>query len=1065
MWIVRLALRRPYTVAVGAILIFLLGALSIRSMIVDIFPNIDIPVVNVIWSYSGMSAEDIERRIVFISERSISTTTNGIAKIESQSMPGVGILRIYFEQGSDIGSAVAQISAISSTILRILPPGMSPPIIIPFNAANLPVVQMTLSSDTLSEEKIFDYALNFIRIKLFTIPGLAVPAPDGGRFRQINIDIDPARLSARGLSPVDVVNALQASDLILPAGLSRIGEQEYYITLNSTPASVEEFNQVPIKIVNNAPVTIGDVAKATDGSGDQTNIVRINGKRSAFLNILKKGDASTLDVVNSVKALLPELQANAPKGLDIKLDFDQSIFVKSAIQNVVLEALIATLLVSLMVLLFLSSWRSTIVVCTSIPLAILSSIVALKITGNTLNIMTLGGLSLAVGMLVDDATVEVENIHRNRNLGQPLVSAILTSAHQVALPAIMATLSICIVFFPVSLLTGPARFLFTPMALAVVFAMLASYILSRTLVPQLSRTLMGKEEVNHHNKFTQVFDKFQSAYENVLALFLSYRAFVLWVSLGLLAITCSLVFFIGFDFFPQTDTGLMKLHFRAPPGTRIERTEALVAQLEERIRQVIPASELETITSEVGAPFTYNIAFARTDSIASQDADVLIGLKEGHAASEIYMRALRKDLAAHFPGSTIYFQPADIVSQVLNFGLSAPIDIQFEGFNIEATYALAKKLKDEISLIPGIVDVNIKQDFNAPALDIRVDRTRAAEFGLTQRDVANAVLISLTGNGQVSPTYYLDPKNNVNYTVAAKLPLRAIQSLDDILATSVTAGAANTQPSTTSLSPTGAPSVLSQRLGNVATVSTSVVTNGIRHRNVQRLVNMSANVEGRDLGSAVKEVQQKIDALGALPPATSITIRGQNEVMNESFSKLGAGMILALLLVYLLMVVFFQSWLDPFIVLVAVPGAFVGILWMLALTGTTLNVESLMGSIMTIGIAASNSILLVSFANEARVNEGMTALEAALHAGRTRLRPVLMTALAMILGMAPAALALGEGGEQIAPLGRAVIGGLLVATIVTLFIVPIIYSLLRKELPVKHLLDERLEQEENQGVA
>jgi len=1062
MWIVRLALRRPYTVAVGALLIFLLGALSLRSMLIDIFPVVDIPVVNVIWSYGGMSAEDMERRVVLIAERSYSSTVSGITSVESQSIPGTGIIRLYFEPGTEIGAAIAQVSATSATLLRIFPPGFTAPVVMPYNAANVPVVQLTLSSESMSESEIFDYALQFLRVQLFSVPGVSIPAPNGGRQRQINVEIDKDKLTARGLSPQDVVSALQLSDTILPAGSARLGSRDYDISLNSIPLKVEEFNALPIKIVNNALVTIGDVANASDGGAIQSNLVRINGRRSAFVNIMKKTDASTLDVINSVKALLPKIRATAPKGLDIKLDYDQSVFVKAAIFNVVLEALVATLLVSLMLLLFLGSWRSTIVVCTSIPLAILCSIIGLKLTGNSINIMTLGGLSLAVGMLVDDATVEVENIHRNLDLGTPLVPSILKSAHQVALPAIMATLAICIVFFPVGLLTGPARFLFTPMALAVVFAMLASYLLSRTLVPQLSRALMANEHLNHQNRFMRAFDKVQSAYERALDAVLHQRALVLWVALILVIITGVLSLFVGLDFFPQTDTGLMKLHFRAPPGTRLENTEALVAKIEDRIRAIIPERDLQTITAEVGLPIFYNLAFSRTDSMSAQDADVTIGLKDGHAPTEKYVKALREDLNRNLPGSLIYFQPADIISQVLNFGLSAPIDIQFEGNKTDFTLGLAKKLKDEISLIPGVVDVAIKQAFDAPVLHIEVDRTRAARLGVNQRDITNSVLISLSSNGSVAPVYYLNPQNNVNYTVSTRSPLRDLNTIDDVLALPVSSNTINLTPQLVTPSLTDVPNPDTQRLGNMAKVSTAVQAYGIRHRNVQRYIDMSAGIEGRDLGSVVSDIQEKIDALGKLPPGVSITVRGQNEVMKESFTKLGLGIILALILVYLLMVVLFQSWLDPFIVLVAVPGAFVGIVWMMALTGTTFNVESLMGSIMAIGIAASNSILLVSFANDARVDHGFSSIEAALHAGKTRLRPVLMTALAMVLGMLPSALNLGEGGEQIAPLGRAVIGGLLIATVVTLFIVPVIYSLLRKELPSKHLLDQRLDQEEAQ---
>jgi multidrug efflux pump subunit AcrB len=1072
MWIVRLALRRPFTIAVAAILIFMMGFFALSSMLVDIFPVIDIPVVSVIWNYPGLTATDMERRVVILSERAYSTTVNGISKIESKSITGIGLLRLYFQPGSDIGSAVAQIAAVSSTALRSMPPGMQPPVVFPFNASNVPVAQMTIFSDTIPEEKLFDYSLNFIRIKLFTIPGLSIPAPYGGKTRQINIDVNPSALNGKGLSPNDVVDALQASNIILPAGTSRIGNFEYNVILNSSPEKVEEFNDIPIKVVNGATVTIGDVAKISDSFVDQTNLVRVNGKRATYLNILKKSDASTLTILDKVKKMLPEIQKMAPKGLNLRLDFDQSIFVQSSINSVLREAVVSSILVSIMILLFLGSWRSVIVVCTSIPLAIFSAIIGLKLTGNSINIMTLGGLSLAIGMLVDDATVEVENIHRNRNLGLPLTKAILTGASQIALPAIMATLAICIVFFPVVLLQGPARFLFIPMALSVVFSMLASYVLSRTLVPLLSRMLMKDEKHGVHALdmfpwFTRFFDKLQDRYTKILQLFLANRTFVLWVCLGLVGITFIIPFVVGRDFFPSTDTGLMKLHFRAPSGTRIEETEKLVAQVEDKIKEIIPAKELITINSMVDVPISYNLGFVPTDNVASMDAEISVALAEGHHPTVGYMRKIREAVNLLFPGSTAYFQPADIVNQVLNFGVSAPIDIQFEFSDVQKSYDLAQQLLVQLKGIPGLVDLAIPQVFDYPTLNLDVDRVRASQLGITQRDVANNMLVSLSSSSLVYPSYFLNPKNNVNYTVAVKVPLEQLATVNDLLSTTITPDSQNRL-----LQSDGAPNLsqvpgaTAQRLGNLINMRTTNTLNNISHVNVQRTLDILGSAEDRDLGSVLSDIQKKINQL-KVPEGMRINIRGQGEVMNEAFHRLGLGLVVSIILVYLLMVVLFQTWIDPFIVMVAIPGALTGILWTLLITNTTINVVSFMGSIMAVGIAASNSILLVSFANDLRVEKGVDALEAALEAGKTRIRPVLMTALAMILGMFPTALALGEGGEQNAPLGRVVIGGLLVATVVTLFVVPIVYSLLRVSVPTKHLLDEQIEKEEaepNEGL-
>ena len=1082
MWIVRLALRRPYTVAVMALLIMIMGALSARTMLIDIFPVIDIPVVIVVWSYNGLSASEMEKKVTFLSERSISTTVNGVDKIESQSIPGISLLKIYFQPGTDIGAAIAQMSAVSNTALRSMPPGMTPPTILQYNASNVPVAQITLSSKTLSEDKIFDYALNFIRLRLFTIPGLSTPAPFGGKFRQIIVDIDPQALAGKGLSTVDVLTALQASNLIIPAGTARMGQTEYNVQLNSSPESVKQFENIPIKVINGQVILIGDVAKVSDAFGIQNNIVRVNQARASYLTILKKSTASTLVVVEAAKAMIPSIKESAPEGLDLQVDFDQSIFVKSSIRNVLYEAGIAAILVSCMILFFLGSWRSVIIVCTSIPLSILISIIWLKLTGNTLNIMTLGGLSLAVGMLVDDATVEIENIHRNRHLGKPLTVAILDGANEIATPALVATLAICIVFFPVVLLTGPAQFLFTPMALSVVIAMMASYLLSRTLVPVLARMLMASEHLDEDGhtiagpgffsrlghgfnvKRDKWFNGFTEAYGSVLKVLLAHRTTSLTIAMLMFVMSMFLIPVIGTDFFPPTDAGMMKLHFRAPSGTRIEETEKLVDAAETRIKKIIPAAELNAINDMIGVPISFNLAFVNTDNASGMDADILISLQKGHKPTVGYMKKIRKELNDHFPGCTVYFQSPDIVSQVLNFGLSAPVDIQIQYGDYNKSYEYARKIRDQIKVIPGVEDVAIKQVLDYPTLNLDVDRIRAAQLGLTQRDVANDILVSLSSSSQISPSYYINPVNSVNYPVNVQVPYQLIHSTKDLMATPITP--TNVQlVSNPTAGPLDQPTAPTQTLGNIAKLTTGTQFNQFNHYTVQRVMDISANIESRDLGSTSADIQKKIDSLGKLPAGMRIDVRGQNEVMNSSFQTLGWGLLLAIALVYMLMVVLFQSWLDPFIIMLALPGAFMGILWMLVLTGTTLNVESLMGSIVAVGIAVSNSILLVSFANDIRALKGLNSIEGALLAGKTRLRPVLMTAIAMILGMVPMAIGGGEGGEQNAPLSRAVIGGLLMATVFTLFVVPVFYSVLRRGMPSSMGLDERFEAEASGAMA
>ena len=1074
MWIVRLALRRPYTVAVMSLLILVLGGLSLSRMIVDIFPGINIPVVIVVWNYPGLSPEDMERRVVLISERAYSTTVNGIQRIESESTPGIGLLKVYFHPGSDLGTAIAQISSVSSTILRIAPPGMQPPVIAQFSATNVPVAQVTVSSKTLPEEQIFDYGLNFIRVRLFTIPGLSTPAPFGGKNRQIMVDIDPAALTARGLSPADVVAALQASSVIIPAGTARIGPTEYNVLLNSSPRLLDQFNRLPVRVVAGVPVYLGDVAKISDSFATQTNIVRVNGKRATYLAILKHADASTLAVVDATRNALPGIKEVAPHGLELKIDFDQSVFVRGAIEGVVREAVLASILVSLMILIFLGSWRNVAVVSTSIPLSIFTAIICLNLAGETINIMTLGGLALAIGMLVDDATVAVENIHRNHDLGKPLTVAVTEGSAQIAVPAIVSTLSICIVFFPVVLLYGAAKYLFTPLAMAVVTAMLASYVLSRTLVPVLYRMLMkeripGKSDgVRPAGGFGAwrdgAYNRLREMYARTLRTVLGHRLYTLGVAGTVGLISLGLLAVVGMDFFPAVDTGMMKLHFRAPPGMRIEETEKMVERVEARIREIIPAEEIETINDMIGVPTFYNIAFVRTENIAGMDAEILISLKKGHKPTADYRRAIRRELPKSFPGSRFYFQSADIVTQVLNFGLTSPLDVQVEGADFNKSLAYALRMRDALAAIPGVADVHINQVLDYPALAVDVDRTQAALFGVSERDVATSTLIALSSSTLIAPSFFLNRENNVNYTVAVQIPtdrLRELAHLQVLPLTATSAGAL--LQSGAAPPPSQAPQSPALTLGGLASISHTMTAENITHYTVQRVLNVDADVEGRDLGSVARDIQKSIDAQKPLPPGMKITLRGQNDVMVQSFKSLALGLVLAIILVYLLMVVLFQSWIDPFIIMMAVPGALVGILWMLAVTGTTINVESLMGAIMAVGIATANSILVVSFANDLRAEKGLSPEDAVVEAGQTRLRPVIMTALAMILGMLPMALAMGEAGEQNAPLGRAVIGGLLFATITTLFIVPVFYTLLRRKPPTKHLLDERYAAEMQEG--
>jgi multidrug efflux pump subunit AcrB len=1053
MWIVLLALRRPLSVAVMALLMLVLGTLAFTRMNADIFPAIDLPVVIVVWGYPGLSAIDMERRVIIISERASGSTVNDIEHMESESIAGVGIVKVYFHPGTTTAGGIAQLSALSQTLLTIFPPGMQAPNIVDYNAANVPVAQLNVYSDTLSEQKLFDYGLNFIRVRLYSIEGISVPAPFGGRNRAVMVNLNPTQLYANGLSAADVGNALNSSNIIIPAGTVKIGNREYHVELNGSPSDVAKFNRVPVKVVNGAPIFLGEVAPVTDTHQVQTQVVRIDGQRATYLPIYKHAAASTLSVIDNVRRMIPLILETAPKGMKIKLGFDQSVFVRAALWGVVREAAIAAGLVALMVLVFLGSPRSMLIVILSIPLSILTAIVFLKLAGESMNIMTLGGLALAVGMLVDDATVAVENIHRHHAMHKPLVVAILDGASEIATPALIGTLAICIVFFPVVLLYGVARFLFTPLALAVVFSMLTSYLLSRTLVPAMARYLMPETHEENLESgawarfvrgFDARFERMRDAYRESLGRFIARRGF----ALGCVAIVIGSSFFlapaVGEDFFPSVDAGMMKMHLRGPAGTRIEQTELIVDDVERSIRRLIPASELDQISDNIGMPaFAFVLAYYQTDSVGPQDADILISLKRGHRPTAGYQRRIRAMIARDYPGVEVYFQAADIVSQVLNFGLSAPIDAQISGLRLRQDYQVARRLEDSMRAIPGLADVRIAQLLDYPTIRVNVDRVKALQLGVDQRTIASDLLTSLSTNALLAPNYWLDPRNGVNYSVLEQVPqhlLDSVQALGDT-------------PITPASDPAGTPP---QLLANVATIRQDVEPAVVNHYNVQRVIDVDCNVEGRDLGSASAAVQSAIDRLGKLPPGMRINIRGQSQAMHESFSSLELGIVLAIVLVYLLMVANFQSWLEPFVIMMAVPGALAGVLWMLMLTGSTINVESLMGAIMAVGVGVANGNLVVIFANELR-EQGYSPTAAAIEAARTRLRPVLMTALAMILGMLPMALALGEGGEQNAPLGRAVIGGLLVATLMTLFVVPAVYSILGRAAKGKHQRDAEIE--------
>ncbi|MHB1606274.1 MAG: efflux RND transporter permease subunit [Leptospirales bacterium] len=1074
MFLVRIAIKRPYTIFVMASVILIMGIISFNRMILDIFPSIDIPVVNVVWNYPGLSAVDMEERIVLISERAYSTTVNGISRIESKSINGTGLIKVYFHQGESIAAAIAQISAVSETLLRIFPPGTMPPNIIQYNASNVPVVQMEVQGDHYSEQQLYDYGLNFIRVGLFTVPGLSTPAPFGGKMRQVMVDIDPDKLSGYGLSPNDIVNTLTRSNIIVPGGTAKIGSQEVNVQINGSPGTLKGLGLLPIKAVNGVVVRLRDVARVHDGYAVQENIVRVNGHRSTYLAIFRHAGSSTLKVVEAVRHAIPRIESFLPPGIHLKLFFDQSIFVKRALIDVLQEGAIGTILVGLMIFLFLGDLRSTVIILLSIPLSILSALFFLKLFNQSLNIMTLGGLALAIGMLVDDATVAIENIERNRSLTTDPTKAVWDGANQVAVPAFVGTSAILIVFFPVILLKGVSQFLFTPLALSVVFSMLASYFLSRTLVVTLSMLLhqdrkhskgtglstgnndSGEEGRNPEQGgfalFLKAFEKVRIRYTSLLERSLSRPRLVMAGAFAIFGVSALFLFHTGVDFFPSVDAGLIALHMRTPDGSRIEVTDAYAQKVYQTIKQVIPPSELKSVDVNIGLPVFYNLAFYQTDSIGPMDADFLISLKNPHHSIFEYQKEIRKRLYTEYPNVGFWYKPADIISQVLDFGLSAPIDVQIQGRDLESSYQLARKIRGLIQKIPGAVDVSIPQVMHYPTLFVRTHRADALLVGLTQNDVASNLLVALASSTLINPNYWVNPKNTVNYIVAVQSPTETIASLEDLRRLPIRTS--NPPPGQVLLAAMGAtlPPPNTQYLSNIASVREGSLPGSITHYTVQRTMDVLVNVQDRDLGSLTAAIKKTVRAL-ALPPGTRILFRGQSQAMVESFRSFGMGLILAILLVYLLLVMNFQSFLDPFIILVSIPAGLSGVALALISTHTTLNVESAMGAIMVVGVATANSILLVTFANEER-GRGATALEAAISAGSIRLRPILMTAAAMILGMLPMAFGMGSGGEQNAPLGRAVIGGLLVATVSTLFLVPTFYTIFRKQVPNRFRFDE-----------
>jgi multidrug efflux pump subunit AcrB len=1045
MWIVRLALRRPYTFVVMSILILIMGGLAIVRTPTDIFPTIDIPVVSIIWSYNGLVPEDMADRIVSVTERSLTTTVDNIEHVESQSLNGIAVVKVFLQPTADIQRGIAQITAVSQTQLRQLPPGSTPPLILAYSASSVPVLQLALSGQNLSEQELNDYGLNFIRTQLITVPGASVPYPYGGKQRQVQVDLNTTALQSKGLSALDVVNAISAQNLILPTGTSKIGSREYDVSIpNAAPQTIADLNRIPVKTIGGTTIYVKDVAWVRDGFPPQTNIVRVNGQRSVLLTIQKAGDASTLDVISGIKSLLPLIRTQVPAALQITPLADQSIFVRGAISGVVRETLIAACLTAFMILTFLGSWRSTVIIATSIPLAILTSIIVLSAIGQTINIMTLGGLALAVGILVDDATVEVENINRNREAepDKGMDEVVLDSASQIATPAFVSTLSICTVFAPMFLLSGVARYLFVPLAEAVVFAMLASYFLSRTIVPTMAKYLLRGEKreavhagtrnplVRFQKRFEEAFEGFRLRYRRVLETCLHHRpAFLIAFFASCLGSLVILVPWLGRDFFPSVDSGTFKLHMRAPTGMRIEETANLCDLVEQSIRKQIPAAEVQSVIDNIGLPYSgINLSYSNSAPVGTSDADILVTLSAKHHPTDDYVHNLRLTLPKQFPGVTFAFLPADMVSQILNFGLPAPIDVQVVGNDVEGNRQYADKLLAKMRYVSGTSDLRIQQPFDEPYLRLRVERTKAEELGFTAHDIAQNLLVSLSGSFQTSPTFWVDPKNRVSYQIATQTPQYREDTLQSLENIPITGTDPNAPPSLM------ASLVAVQRGSGMAVVS---------HYNVAPVIDIFGAATGRDLGGVAADINKIIDTTRSqLPRGSRVIVRGQVQTMRASYVGLLTGLAFSIVLVYLLIVVNFQSWLDPFIMISALPAALAGIAWFLFITHTTLSVPALMGAIMCMGVATSNSILVVSFATE-KMAEGVDSMSAALEAGFTRFRPVLMTALAMIIGMVPMALGLGDGGEQNAPLGRAVIGGLIFATVSTLLFVPAFFSVLQ----------------------
>jgi multidrug efflux pump subunit AcrB len=1068
MWIVQLALRRPYTFIVLAIFILIAGVLSILRTPKDIFPDINIPVCAAIWSFTGMPAEEFSNRITSVYERILTTVVNDIEHIESTSYNGIGVVKIYLQPNASVPVAMAQLTAASQAVLKQLPPGETPPLILSFSASNVPVLRLGLSGANFSEQQLNDLALNFLRVQLVTVPGAAVPYPYGGKQRVASIDINSQELQARGLSPTDVVNAVNAQNVILPSGTAKIGMQEFDIGLNSSPKTIKELGDIPIRTLNGTTTYVRDVASVRDGFIPQTNVVRFDGRRATMVQIQKNGKASTLDIVQGEKQLVQRLQPTLPAGLNIQTLADQSIFVTAAIEGVVKEAVIAGCLTALMILLFLGSWRSTLIIAVSIPLSILTSLAVLSALGETINIMTLGGLALAVGILVDDATVTIENIDRHLEEGKSLHDGILDGAAQIAVPAFVSTLCICIVFVPIFFLGGTAKFLFAPLGEAVIFAMLASYVLSRTLVPTLAMYWLGGDHAKHNQpegkeapkykrqnpilgffgafnrEFNLRFESFREGYRDLLAMCLRNTRTVIILFVSFAAASMFLVPWLGQDFFPAVDAGQFTLHVRAKSGTRIEEVARQVDQIEAAIRQEIPKEQLKGIIDNIGLPYSgINLTYSNSGVASAADADILVSLNPKHDPTARFVSAVRQRMHRDFPGITASFPPADIVAQILNFGMPAPFDLQIIGANTAANAQLANRLANQISRIAGAVDVRVQQPFDSPRINLVVDRTQASQLGITENQIAGALLGALSGSTQVSPNFWLDPKNGVSYQLNTQAPQYSIDSLDALRDLPIL-GPAGTSATATSNNGTAATGAPTQILGNLVELSRSSEPPIVTHYNIQPVIDVYGAAEGKDLGYVASQVQKVMDGVQKdLPKGSRMVLRGQVQTMRDSFAGLLGGLVFAMLLVYLLLVVNFQSWVDPLIIITALPLALAGIVWMLFVTGTTLSVPALMGAIMCMGVGTANSVLVITFANEV-IEEYRDSSRAALQAGYVRLRPVLMTAIAMIIGMVPMALGLGEGGEQNAPLGRAVIGGLLFATVATLFFVPTVFAAVRR---------------------